>query len=252
MRFGQQRVQLERLLRGGAHFPHFIGNIEPELTRPEYVGRGETCISGGKGWVFGDRFLERPDAFVVARQAALNLQGARAKVEIVGFGAGLVTAAAAAKLQSQAVDDAAGNLVLDGEDIGSRSGIPARPQRDVVAHPDQLGIDPQLPAGAKDRTFQNVIGLQLFSRLTNIAWLAFKDEGRGLGANGQTLNDGQVADDLAGEAIGKVVVGGVLIQVDQGQDCDRNRRGLVMGPPPGGGRQGQREAKYYGLPQTAR
>ena len=40
--------------------------------------------------------------------------------------------------------------------------------------PNQLDIDPQLLPGAQDRTFQDVIGLQLPSGVMNVPWLALQ------------------------------------------------------------------------------
>src|SRR6266849_92123 len=89
------------------------------------IGRGKTCISGGKRGIFRDCLLEGMDAWACGPQALLVLQSAGAKVEIMRFGADLVAPAAAPKLQAQAVDDPAGNLVLDSEHVGQLAVIPA-------------------------------------------------------------------------------------------------------------------------------
>src|SRR5258708_6246777 len=134
------------------------------------VNHGETRISGRERGVCGDCFLEQPDALVAALNgAATDLCGACAKVKIVGFGAGLVAPAAAPELQPKAIDDTAGNLVLDGEDVRRLPVKPRRPQRQVVAYPDQLGVDSQLLAGAKHRAFQDVIGCKLRSHVAYVS-----------------------------------------------------------------------------------
>ena len=75
----------------------------------------------------------------------------------------------------------------------------------------ELGVDAQLLAREQDRTFENVFGVKLLSNLVHILRLAFESKRRCSGANGQTINDGQVADDFAGEAVRKVVVVGIPI-----------------------------------------
>jgi hypothetical protein len=74
-----------------------------------------------------------------------------------------------------------------------------------------LGVDAQLVAREKDRTFEYVFGVKLLSNVMHILGLAFESKRRCLGANRQTINDGQVADDFAGEAVRKIVVIGIPI-----------------------------------------
>ena len=57
-----------------------------------------------------------------------------------------------------------------------------------------------------------------------------------MGAHGQSIYDGQVADNLVGKTVGEVIVGGILAQVGQGQNRDGDGRALVPNPPPAGGR----------------
>jgi hypothetical protein len=108
------------------------------------VRQGETRISGSKRRILGYRLLEHGDALAVATQPkpASSTDSACAKVQIVRFRTGLIPPAAAPELQPQAVDDTAGNLVLDGEDVRKLAVIPSRPQRKVVARPNQLHGDP--------------------------------------------------------------------------------------------------------------
>src|SRR5260370_41186854 len=72
VRFPQQRVQLDRLLRRGSTFRRLLGDIEMELTGSECACRRETRVSGGKRGIFGDGFLKRNDTLVVATQAPLK------------------------------------------------------------------------------------------------------------------------------------------------------------------------------------
>src|SRR5262249_12664671 len=147
------------------------------------------------------------DNLVAVRQE--HAQGASSKVEVVSFGAGLVSPPASRKFQAQTVDDAAGDLVLDGKNIGQLPVILIRPDRRIVAHANQLSVDPQLLPGAQNRPFQNVFGVELLSSIAHVLRLAFKGERRGLGAYCEPINNGQVADDFAGKAVGEVVVRGI-------------------------------------------
>src|SRR5438132_7063764 len=98
-----------------------------------------------------------------------------------------------AELEPQLVHDVAGNLVLDSEDIRQFAVIFTRPQWEVVAHANQLGVNAQLLAREQDRTFENVFGVKPLSSIVRILLLAFESKRRRLGANRQTINDGQVA-----------------------------------------------------------
>jgi hypothetical protein len=161
-----------------------------------------------------------------------EVPSASAKIKIVGFRAGLIAPAAAPELQSQAIDDTARNLVLDRQDVRQLPVKSARPQWKVVAHPDQLRDDPQLLAVAQHRTFQDVIGLQLCSRLMDVPRPVFKSKRRSLGAYRQPVNDGQVADNLVGEAVGEVIIGRILAHAGQGQNRYGDRSVLALNPPP--------------------
>ena len=63
------------------------------------------------------------------------------KVQVVGLQVRLVAAATRAQVQSQGVDDAAGNLVLNREDIGHRAIEPVGPEDLSIAGPDQRDGD---------------------------------------------------------------------------------------------------------------
>jgi hypothetical protein len=80
-----------------------------------------------------------------------------------------ITSSVPPELQSQGVDDAARNLVLNHKDVGKLAIIAARPHGEVVAHANQLGGDPQSLAGAQDRALQDVIGSKLLARLADFS-----------------------------------------------------------------------------------
>ena len=62
VRFRQQRVQLDRLLRGGPSLGHLTGPVDRIIeTRSGRVRCGETRISGSKRGILGDRLLERTE-----------------------------------------------------------------------------------------------------------------------------------------------------------------------------------------------
>ena len=60
---------------------------------------------------------------------------ASTQVEIVGLEVRLVAASTGAQVQAQGVDDAAGNLVLNREDIGQRAIEPVRTRGDAHRAP---------------------------------------------------------------------------------------------------------------------
>src|SRR5437868_1265149 len=98
------------------------------------------------------------------------------KVEVIRLRTSFIAAAALAEFQSQAVDDTAGNLVLNSNDIRQFAVIFSRPQWKVVADANQLGVDAQLLAREQDRTFENVFGVKLLSNVMHILRLAFQSE----------------------------------------------------------------------------
>ena len=76
------------------------------LTRSHCPRHGEPGKSGSEGGIFGNRLLIKADTLVDPGQALPQRQRAGVKVQIVGFGARLIAAAAQPDLQPQAVDDA--------------------------------------------------------------------------------------------------------------------------------------------------
>jgi hypothetical protein len=143
-------------------------------------------------------------------------------------------------LEPQIIDDAAGDLVLDSQDIRGLPVDPRRPDRGIVPHPNQQRADAQLVAGAQDRAFEDVLGVQLLSCLADVPRLALEGEGRRLGAHREPLDDGEVADDLGREPVGKVVVGWIFALVLQRQNGNRDWGGFVGRPPPPSYGQNQR------------
>src|SRR5262249_15624403 len=150
-----------------------IGLVEPltgralEFTRSGYTNTGESRICRGKRRVIGNRFLVRAYTLVASQRSP-------AKVEVVGFGAGLIAPPAAPELQAQAIDDTAGDLFLDLEDVRQLLVVPAGPQRKVIARANQLYVDAQLLSRAEYRTFHKVIGLKLFSGFPSVLRFAFE------------------------------------------------------------------------------
>src|SRR5687768_2592584 len=137
-----------------------------------------------------------------------------------------------AEFQPQAVDDTLRNLALDSENVGQLRVIPARPQGEIVTHTNQPRVDPQLLAGAKNRAFQNEFGTELLSRIAYVLLLAFEGKRRSFGTHREPFNDRQTTDELAREAVRKIVVIGIPIQINQRQHCDRNRLVSVQYPLP--------------------
>ena len=119
----------------------------------------------------------------------------------------------AAELQAESIHDPAGNLLLDGEDLRQLAVKFARPERKVVAHPNQLDVDPQLLAGAQDGALQDVIGVQLFSHFVCVSRLSLKSKGGSPGTGRQPIDDGQVANNLVSKPVREVVAGGIMTQI---------------------------------------
>src|SRR5207249_7994696 len=95
----------------------------------------------------------------------VSCYSASTKVEVISFCAGFVTPAALAQLETQIIDDSPRNFILDRENIRTLPVIAAGPHGKIVAGADQGHINPQLLPGPQHRTFHEVVGLQLFSRV---------------------------------------------------------------------------------------
>ena len=63
-------------------------------------------------------------------------------------------------------------------------------------------------------------------------WLTLEVERGSPRTHRQAVDDRQVADEFIGKAIGKVLVGGIVAGVLQGQNCNRNRCAPVLTLPP--------------------
>src|SRR5262249_45987652 len=84
----------------------------------------------------------------------------------------------------------------------------------------------------KDRAFQDVIGLQMLSRLTNVARLALHAKRRRPGPHRQSIDDGQVANQFIRKTVGKVLIGWIVAGVLERQDGNSHRSTTLLQPPP--------------------
>src|SRR5262249_59878695 len=96
------------------------------------IYRGKSRLSRRKRSVCGYGLLVKIDNSVTVRRE--HAHGARSKVEVISFGAGLVSPPADLKVQSQVIHDRAGDFVLNGKDVFHLLLILVGPERKVVAH----------------------------------------------------------------------------------------------------------------------
>src|SRR5205823_13951895 len=104
----------------------------PELLGSGGMSLGEGGVRRRKQRILRDHGLKRADAVAHARQPALHLQRAGAKVRVVRLNARFVSPPASSEGESKTIDDPARNLVLDGDNICHFAIESPRPERSIV------------------------------------------------------------------------------------------------------------------------
>ena len=112
---------------------------------------------------------------------------------------------------------AAGDLVLNREDVSHFAIVPLGPEMVAVGDVDELCGDANPPAGAPHATLEHRGDVELLTDAAEIEVLALEGEGRCPRRHAQAGQLGQGVDDLLGDAIGEILVLGVAADVGEGQ-----------------------------------
>ena len=177
MRFGQQRVELQGTLRSGPHpgKPCFV--VEPSVARrPKGVRIGESGLRRRERRIALEYLLKELDRTRGVGDASTLADRLCLQVQLVRVGLHRVTPLPASQRQAKSVHNRARDVVLDGEDVGQLSIEPLRPERFVTAHFNELRVDPNSAAGAKDRPLDHEVGPELSPYLDQIARFALEAE----------------------------------------------------------------------------
>ena len=120
--------------------------------------------------------------------------------------------------------DAAGDLVLQGKQIADVALEPLGPQMRAGLGIDQLGVDADLLGRALDAAFKHIAHAQLAADLLGVDRLALVGE-RGIARNHEAARDPrQIGRQILGDAVGKILLLGVVAQIVEGQHHDRQAR----------------------------
>ncbi len=126
-------------------------------------------------------------------------------------------------------DDAAGDLVLHGEDVGEHPVVALGPEMPARGRVGQLRRDPNPLPGPADAPLQDVAGTQPGTHFTHVEGRPLEGEGRLARGHEQTGDLGEVGDEVVGDAVAEIVLVGVVTQIRERQDRDRGPLGRVEG-----------------------
>jgi hypothetical protein len=181
------------------------------------VRRGVAHIGGNRPPVLLDGVVQTVD-----RATVLELEAP--KVVVVRLGGRRSSPLALSRRKNahlQRGHHGAGDLVLDGEDIGQVAVEGLRPELVAIRGVDQLRGDAQSGAGLADASFQDMGHVELLAHGSQILALALEVEGRRTRSDVQAGDLDQGVDDLLRHAVGEVLLIVLGAHVHEGQDGDR-------------------------------
>ena len=163
---------------------------------------------------------------------AAQEEGTPHQVVLVGLGvggraAGDEGALLRQQLHLEGVDDAAGDLVLEREDIVQAAVVAIGPEMPAAAAVDQLDGDAHAVPGLAYAALEDVADTERVRRLAHFDGLALVGEDRAARDDEQRGHARQVGDDVLGEAVGEILLLGIAADVGERQHGD--------GGAPGGG-----------------
>ncbi|MND77852.1 hypothetical protein D3C80_695530 [compost metagenome] len=129
----------------------------------------------------------------------------------------------------QRLDDLAGDLVLDGEDILQVAIEAFRPQMLATCRVDQLGVDAHPPCGAPCAAFQQVAHAEVLCDPAHIHRLSLVGEDRVACDDEQAGVPAQVGYQVFGQPIREGVLLGIVAEVDERQHGYRGFAGERQG-----------------------
>jgi hypothetical protein len=116
------------------------------------------------------------------------------------------------------------DLVLQSEQIARVAVEALGPQMRAGRGIDQLGIDADLIARPLDATLQHIADAQLAADLLCVGRLVPIGE-RGAARDHEHIRDPrQVGREIVGNPIGKILLAGIITEIDEGQHDDRQAR----------------------------
>ena len=124
------------------------------------------------------------------------------------------------ELYAQGHDDPAGDLILQGEQLGHVPVVTLGPQVVSGQRVDKLGADAHLVGRLLDAALKHVADPQVLGHLLYFYRLVLVDEGRVAGDDEEARGLGERRDDSLGDAVGEILLPGVAAQIVEGQHRD--------------------------------
>src|SRR5262249_1097188 len=114
----------------------------------------------------------------------------------------------------------AGDLLLDGKQIGHRTVVLFTPNLGAIANVHQVGVNLHFVAPLYHPACENSRDLEIGADLRWVLLFSFEPEDRTAGHDAQAGILGQSADHAFGDAVAEVVGVRVSIGIDEGQHGD--------------------------------
>lgn len=137
---------------------------------------GQACVRRSESRVLLDNLLEQITRRLRGLRAPVAQDFARLEIEKVGVDIEVVAQPARPERQAQLLDDAPRDLILDGEDVLELAIELLSPQRHLPRDLNQLDVDAQAGAGAKDGPLDDQIRSELLTDFAQVPWLAVECE----------------------------------------------------------------------------
>ena len=207
---------------------------------------------GRKRGIQTDRGLEVGDGGGQGLIARVGRERASGKVRLVGAECGPRRGCggrADGKPEPQGAGDGPRDLVAHAEDLGRLALVGLRPEVEPLGHAHEVGRDPQPPTGLPHAALEHRAHAEPAPGLLRVERGPLERQRRRLVDDPQSRHRLQSGDQLAGEPVAQVVIGGVGAGVRERQHRDGVGRRRCLGRS-GGGRRGV--AKPEGHAQEAR
>ena len=121
----------------------------------------------------------------------------------------------------QRCDDAAGDLVLDGEHVGEHTVVALGPQIPARGRVGQLRRDPDPVPGPADAALEDVAGTQPGTHLPRVRARALEGEGGLAGSHEEPGDLGEIGDEVVGDAVAEVFLVRIAAHVHERQHRHR-------------------------------
>jgi len=121
--------------------------------------------------------------------------------------------------------DPTSDLVLYGKEVAQFTVEPLGPEMRVGLGIDELRVDPYLVARPLDAPFQQIAHAQFAADILCVDWLVLIGEGAVARDHKHVREPRQVGRQIIGDAVGKILLPGIVAAIGERQHRDRPARG---------------------------